>query len=46
MVWNLIKEDKTYLVNFNNKPVSILDHIQNINDNNAIDLHQTKNLFN
>ncbi|RBP96728.1 hypothetical protein DFO70_101544 [Cytobacillus firmus] len=48
MVWNLIKENKTYLVNYNNKQngVSILDHIQNIDDNNAIDLNQTKNYFN
>ena len=40
MVWNLIKEDKIYFVNYNNKynGVSILDHIENIDDNNAIKL--------
>lgn len=40
MVWNLIEEDQTYLVHYDNKQsgVSILTHIENIDDKHAIQL--------
>ncbi|KAA0562221.1 hypothetical protein F0342_17515 [Bacillus sp. CH30_1T] len=40
MVWNLIEEDQTYLVHYDNKKsgVSTLTHIENIDDKHAIQL--------
>jgi hypothetical protein len=40
MVWNLIEEDQTYLVHYDNKQsgVRILTHVENIDDKHAIQL--------